>query len=45
MNTANAITLLYDLLKEDTNDTTKIKVIEQMDKVLSLDLLKTEEKT
>ena len=44
MNTANAITLLYDLLKEDTNDTTKIKVIEQMDKVLSLDLLKTEEK-
>ena len=44
MNTANAITLLYDLLKDDTHDTTKIKVIEQMDKVLSLDLLKTEEK-
>ena len=44
MNTANAITLLYDLLKADTNDSTKIKVIEEMDKVLSLDLLKKEEK-
>ena len=44
MNTANAITLLYDLLKDSTNDTTKIKVIEEMDKVLSLDLLKKEEK-
>ena len=44
MNTANAITLLYDLLKADTNDATKIKVIEEMDKVLSLDLLKKEEK-
>ena len=44
MNTANAITLLYDLLKADTTDSTKIKVIEEMDKVLSLDLLKKEEK-
>ena len=44
MNTANAITLLYDLLKADTNDTTKIKVIEKMDAVLSLDLLKKDEK-
>lgn len=44
LNTANAITLLYDLLKEDTTDSTKIKVIEEMDKVLSLDLLKKEEK-
>ena len=44
MNTANAITLLYDLLKADTNDTTKIKVIEKMDTVLSLDLLKKDEK-
>ena len=44
MNTANAITLLYDLLKADTNDSTKMKIIEEMDKVLSLDLLKKEEK-
>ena len=44
MNTANAITLLYDLLKADINDTTKIKVIEKMDAVLSLDLLKKDEK-
>ena len=44
MNTANAFTLLYDLLKADTNDSTKMKVIEEMDKVLSLDLLKKEEK-
>ena len=44
MNTANAITLLYDLLKADTNDTTKIKAIEKMDTVLSLDLLKKDEK-
>ena len=44
MNTANAITLLYDLLKDNTTDSTKIKIIEEMDKVLSLDLLKKEEK-
>ncbi len=42
LNTANAITLLYDLLKENTTDLTKRKAIAQMDKVLSLDLLKTE---
>ena len=44
MNTANAITLLYDLLKEDVSEITKISVIAEMDKVLSLDLLKKEEK-
>ena len=44
MNTANAITLIYDLLKEETTDATKIKVIKEMDKVLSLDLLKKESK-
>ena len=43
MNTANAITLLYDILKLDEKDATKIAIIEQMDKVLSLDLLKKEE--
>lgn len=45
MNTANAITLLYDVLKLDVNDLTKRKIIEEMDKVLSLDLLKKEEKS
>lgn len=44
LNTANAITLLYDLLKEEVNDKTKLSVINEMDKVLSLDLLKKEEK-
>ncbi len=43
MNTANAITLLYDVLKLDINDSTKLAIIEEMDKVLSLDLLKKEE--
>ena len=44
LNTANALTLLYDLLKDSTTDTTKRRVIEKMDQVLSLDLLKKEEK-
>ena len=39
MNTANAVTLLYDLLKSNVDNTTKIKLIEEWDKVLSLDLL------
>ncbi len=40
LNTANAITLLYDLLKDDTvNDHTKIELVRSFDKVLSLDLL------
>ena len=43
-NTANAITLLYDVLKEDTSDLTKLEIIKEMDKVLSLDLLKEEKK-
>ena len=42
MNTANAITLLYDVLKENTSDITKLEIIIEMDKVLSLDLLKEE---
>ena len=44
MNTSSAITILYDVLKDDTvNNTTKISLIESFDKVLSLDLLKEEE--
>ncbi len=39
LNTANAVTLLYDLLKSNVDNTTKIKLIEEWDKVLSLDLL------
>ena len=40
LNTANAITLLYDLLKDDTvNGHTKIELVRSFDKVLSLDLL------
>ena len=40
LNTANAITLLYDLLKDDTvNGHTKIELVRFFDKVLSLDLL------
>ena len=34
-----AITVLYDLLKADTNDATKRKLVEDFDQVLSLDLL------
>lgn len=40
LNTANAITAIYTLLKDDTvNDFTKIEIIRSFDKVLSLDLL------
>ncbi len=44
LNTSFALTVLYDLLKdEEVNDKTKIALIEKFDEVLSLDLLKTEE--
>lgn len=43
LNTANAITLLYDLLKSDVSNTTKIKLIDMWDRVFSLDLLKTKD--
>ena len=39
LNTASGITLIYDLLKDDVNDATKRYIIEDFDKVLSLDLL------
>lgn len=42
LNTANAITLLYDLLKSDVNDATKYALIESFDQVLSLNLTKQE---
>ncbi len=40
VNTAMGITLLYDVLKEDMNGATKRAVIDDFDKVLSLDLLR-----
>ena len=43
LNTANAMTVLHDLIKDDMlNGKTKIELIRSFDKVLSLDLLKNE---
>ncbi len=38
LNTANALSLVYDVLKSDLNDATKFKLIADFDKVLGLDL-------
>ena len=43
LNTASAITLIYDLLKDECSNSTKIALIKEFDKVLSLDLLKKKE--
>lgn len=44
LNTANAITVLFNILKADElNDNEKIKLIEDFEQVLSLDLLKEDE--
>ena len=40
LNTANALSVVYDVLKSEINDATKYKLIEDFDKVLSLDLTK-----
>ena len=41
LNTSNAITLIYDLLKDNiVNGKTKLELISKWDKVLSLDLIK-----
>ncbi len=40
INTSLAITAVYDVLKADTNSATKIALIEDFDKVLSLDMIK-----
>ena len=40
LNTSNAITLLYDVLKSDITDATKIALVKKFDEVLSLDLTK-----
>ena len=40
LNTANALTVLFDVLKDNVlNDTSKLYLIKEFDKVLSLDLL------
>ena len=39
MNTSMAITVIYDLLKADINDKTKLELIKDFDYVLSLNLL------
>ena len=43
LNTSNALTILYDVLKSNLNNSTKLYLIQDFDKVLSLDLLKEEE--
>lgn len=42
LNTANALTLIYDVLKLDVNDSTKKSIIKYFDNVLSLDLTKSD---
>ena len=42
LNTASALTVLYDVLKSELNSNTKLFLIEKFDEVLSLDLLKEE---
>ena len=40
LNTSNAITTLFDVLKDDSiNDNTKLYLVQEFDKVLSLDLI------
>jgi len=39
LNTSLAITVLYDVLKENTNDRTKLSLLAEFDKVLSLNLI------
>ena len=38
LNTSMAITVVYDMLKDDLNDKTKLALIESFDEVLSLNL-------
>ena len=43
MNTANCVTLLYDLLKSDVDNNTKVELIKSWDRVFSLNLFIKEE--
>ena len=40
LNTSNALTVLYDVLKSDISNNTKLELVKSFDKVLSLDLIK-----
>ena len=40
LNTSNALTVLYDVLKSDISSNTKLALVKSFDKVLSLDLIK-----
>ncbi len=42
LNTSNSITVLYDVIKSNLNNNTKLELIKSFDKVLSLDLIKEE---
>ena len=42
LNTANALTVLYDVLKSSMSGKTKLELIQSFDQVLSLSLLETE---
>ena len=44
LNTSSALTVLYDVLKDETNDTTKLYLVKDFDQVLSLSLLDNKEK-
>ena len=43
LNTSNALTVLYEVLKSDITNSTKLSLVESFDKVLSLDLIQKEE--
>lgn len=45
INTANAISVIYDVLKAETNDLTKYELIKDFDKVLGLELTTETNKT
>jgi len=44
INTSLAITALYEVLKSSTNDHTKVALLDEFDKVLSLDLIESAKK-
>ena len=44
LNMPTALSVLYDVLKDDISNSTKIELVKDFDKVFSLDLLKDEEK-
>jgi cysteinyl-tRNA synthetase len=43
MNTSDALTALYDVIKSDLNNKTKLELIKEFDSVLSLHLLEENE--